>query len=242
MGSGSFGGGGGGGGGGSWSSRGGGYSFQGGRSVETAASAEIINKGIQEVFKTSSIREYIEKQFESPFLISIYEELFLLSVHLFQNHSWEGITETYGINDDQGCLMRWVNSICELREESEPNQKFRETARECLEDFLIEALDSDAETYFYGNSQQVMAQLDPNYFNRASNHFLGLLLWRIVERHSEKSTIEDETRLKDATQRIANNIISSFEKKFYAKNQTTYRHLLQVISANKDWFIKQLRQ
>jgi hypothetical protein len=199
-----------------------------------------IDKAIGEILGTSP-REYLEKQFCNPILRSVYEQLFRLSVEIFQNKSWDGVSKYYGVPDGPGCLMRWSNAVIDRCRKDEPNRKAQEIARICLDDFLILALDKDYDLFISGSSKQILSKLNQKVFGSTSGYFLGLLIWRIMERERERLPASTEIRLREASQVRADRIINKFTRDFKDKEQTTYRDLFRVICENLSWFITEMR-
>lgn len=244
MGSGSGGGGGGGsgggGGGGSWGGSGG-YRWQDGKIKSDVTPQSRAEREAKKILRKLP-KDYLMKQFGSPMIDSIYEELFELSVHVFQNRSWQGVTERYGIAGGGGCLNDWAGTMISRARESEPNQKVRETALLCLDDFLVLALNNDIDLYVSGSSADVLGRLKQSVFKKTSNNFLGAMIWRVLEREKEKLQTSAEVQLRVVAQNIANRCISAFESKFHAKSQITYRDLFRVIQDNPAWFLEELRR
>jgi hypothetical protein len=247
MGSGSYGGGGGGGSG-SGVGRGGGggagglgsIQFGGGVLKDSVVGASEVENDIKRILSNLP-REYIQKQFCNPLIRFVYEQLFRLSVELFQNKSWSGVEKRYGVADQEGCLNRWANAVITQVQEQEPNQKIREVARSSLEDFLLLALDNDLDLFLKGTSKKVLQDLNQKIFDSTSAYFLSFMIWRIVEREKERLPSVKEALLRTAAQQRADRIVNSFKNKFYAKEQTTYRDLFRVLCENFDWFLPELR-
>jgi hypothetical protein len=103
--------------------------------------------------------DYLATQFCSPMVRALYEQLFELSIQVFQNRSWEGIARRYGVNGDTGCLVQWVSAIIAQFQELEPNQNIRDTARVCLEDFLMFAMGNDVDLYVSGSSEDILTHV-----------------------------------------------------------------------------------
>lgn len=237
MGSGSFGGGGGG----LGFSGGGGYRFEKGKITGVAQAQTQVQAEVKQILSKLS-KEYLHHYFSSPMLRSIYEQLFILSVHVFQNQTWQGVKDEYGVDDGPGCLSQWVDALILKGEEQEPNQKVSETVRMCLDDFLIRALNNDLDMYLNGTGDQIIQNMKQEVFNNISGHFLSGLVWRVLQRDKERLNTESEAQLQDAAHTIAGRIIGSYERKFYAKKQNTWRDLFKVIDQNKEWFVKELRR
>ena len=187
-------------------------------------------------------RDYLEKQFCNPLIRSVYEQLFRLSVEIFQNKSWHGVSRHYGVPDGPGCLVRWSRAVLDNFRQTEPNRKAQEIAQMCLEDFLILALDDDPDPFVDGSSEKILSKLNQRIFNSTSGYFLGLLIWHVLRREKERVPEATETRLRQASQARADRIIASFESKFRHKDQTTYRDLFRIICENLDWFMTELRK
>jgi hypothetical protein len=187
-------------------------------------------------------REYLEMQFCNQLVRSAYEQLFRLSVEIFQNKSWAGVAKYYGVAEGAECLRRWSSAVIAKYQAEEQNRKAQEVARVCLDDFLMLALDNDYDLFLSGSCNEVLRALNRKIFDSTSGYFLGLMIWRIVEREREGHPERIETYLRKSSQRRADKIIRSFEYKFKDRNQTTYRHLFRVICENFDWFLGELRR
>lgn len=242
MGTGSFGGGGGGGGGGG-SQLSGGYHSENGRLVPTTAPRDRVEKDVRKVFSKLP-KEYLLQFFASPMVNEAYGRLFDLSFQVFVNHSWTNIAERYGITGKAGCLSDWGNAVIAETQTLDSNQKVRETVQVCLEDFLLRALDNDLDLFLHGSSDDIMSHLNQKVFNSTSGHFLGTLIWRVLERQSERLPENAETQLREVAQIIADRSIRQFEGKFRsdAANRIGYQQLFNVVSDNAEWFLRGLRQ
>lgn len=235
MGSGSYGGGGGGGGG--WAGGGGGYTFKGGEVVTKAASAKKIEAAAFETL-CKLPKEYLLKQFGSPLIEEAYKKLFDLSLQIFVNHDWAGVSSRYGVDDGPGCLVRWVEAVVAESAHAEPDVRVRETALSCLEDFLIVALNYDIDVFYSGTADEVMAKIDEKVFKSTSGYFLGHLIWRILERERNATPESVEFQIKEVAQKTADKIIADFEGKYHGKDQVTHQQLFSIIRSQSDWFRK----
>jgi len=248
MGSGSFGGGGGGGGGGSSGGGGGGggmrgYSFHGGRG-ETAASSETkARRTVRDTFAKLSrdSKNYLAGQFCSPMVRRVFEQLFLLPSPVFRDQRWELVARQMGTGSGPGCLHEWVEKVVAEAAGEEPNPKVRETARMCLEDFLITSLDDDIDVYLSGDGQAVVKKLKEDVFKSTSGYFLGALVWRVLEREVETLPQDSEIQLRRASQVVADHLVREFESKFKT-GQITHRQIFRVFQENPEWLIGELRK
>lgn len=239
MGTGAFGGGGGGGSG-MMSSRGG-YRFENGQLTGDEQAQGAIQAEMKQIFNRLS-REYLLQYFASSMFRAIYEELFILSVQVFQNQSWQSITEACGIDDGPGCLQKWVELQIRRFEEREPNQKVRDTARACLEDFVFQALGNNIDLYIEGTGPQIIENLQQEVFNNTSGHFLSFLVWRVLEREKERLPEQTESQWHECAQVIAERVTRSYERKYYAREQRTWRQLFEVIAGQEDWLLQEVRK
>jgi hypothetical protein len=249
MGSGSFGGGGGGGGGG----RGGGGTggpggpvrFRKGNAVPKAISSGSVFKQVKATLRSLKTRSsaYLIKQFCSPIVASVYEQLFEISVHLFINKSWAGIHKRYGVDPSNGCMKRLAKAIVDEFQAQEPDERVRETVLMGLEDFFVKAANNDL-SIWRANGEQVIQKLDQDVFKSTSAFFLTFLLWRVLQREQEALPREMQTQLRSTSESIANGVVRSFEEIFQGKlegsRQITHRALFRIIGKNQDWFFKEL--
>lgn len=248
MGSGSYGGGGGGtaygGGGGGFGGGLRGYRFNGRLPVLTSGSDKKTFNAAKRCFRklSQNSRPYLLHQFCSPMLRDIFEQVLLIPAPVVRGGSWDFMRERYGVANGRGCLREWAEVIANNSEGKEPLSKVRETARICVEDFLVKAVGDDIDIYMNGDSSTVLASLRAEVFDRASNYFLGALIWRLLEREAESLPLEDEAEVRNVAQKIADGIVDSFEHKFYAKNQVTHRDIFRIFSEKPDWLLEQLRK
>jgi len=205
-----------------------------------------VEKEVNRIIKNLRT-DYLRKQFGSAMTRGMYERLFNLSVDVFQNKSWSGIKDTYGISGGPGCLRAWAAAVNERYRREEPDQKVQETVRITFEDFLLRALNTDENLYFNGSSPEIMSRLNQNVFKSTSAYFLGIMIWRILERQGESMADEVQIQLKDVAQDKADSIVLSFEKKFLHrkfrdKEQVTHQDLFLIIQENLPWFVDELRR
>jgi hypothetical protein len=242
MGTGSFGGGGGGGGGAAVGAGTGGYRFEGGKVVGSGPSEGEIETtaGGVLVRLSKSNKKFLMAQFGSPMVREIYEKLFELSVHAFQNRSWDAIAERYGVPDGPGCLQRWVKAVVSIAAKDEPDGRIRATAQSCIESFLFDALNNNVTIYLKGTSAEVFAKMQNQVFERTSGYFLGHLIYQVLAREQEIIRQNAELQLRRVAFRRGDRVVAAFDKEFHVKHQVTYRQLFQVIAQNPDWFQKEL--
>jgi hypothetical protein len=248
MGSGSFGGGGGGviraGSGGTGAiGGGGGYRFKKDKVISTKPLVSKTEKIVKETLAKLP-REYALKMFGSPMVRGLYEDLFELAVHIFQNRSWQGLEERYGVPGGPGCLLAWAQSVIARRRSEEPNFKISETAGLALEDFLMAALGNEIDRYVSGDTTEILEHLDKNRFDSTSSYFLAFLIKRTLAREPSFATVPEgtEAQISQIAEQTADRIVRSFESKFYGKQQTTHRDLFRLIQEQPDWFLEQLRK
>lgn len=251
VGTGSFGGGGGGGfgGGGSGGSGGygggsGGYCFKDGNYVPAVAKPATVKREVQKTLRRLSkySHGYLDGQFGSPLVRSIYEEVFSFRRSTYSEDPCGALAEEYGIQDGPGFLLRWVDALMEKYQDLESDIKVQGTARTCLEDFLVKALGDNLDLYLTGTCSETLARLDPKIFRSTSGYFLGNLVWRVLERECERQQPEVEVQIRRESQVLADRVIASFEERFLRKGSTGYRDLFRVIQENPDWFRKELRK
>jgi hypothetical protein len=191
-------------------------------------------------------KEYLNRQFGSSMTRGIYEQLFSLNIHVFQNRSWAGIADTYGVVGGNGCLRNWASRVANRYEAAEVDQKVRETAQETLQEFLLLALKGDDATYFDGPSDRIISKLNRKTFSSTSGYFLGILIWRILERQGEPLSEDVQVQLQELAQAKADQIIQKFEGKFlhkpHGEKLITYQDLFLIIQENMPWFIEELRR
>jgi hypothetical protein len=197
------------------------------------------------IFKSlnSKSKPYLRIQVTNEMLNNLYKELFLFSVEIFQNKTWDNIQNKWSISDQKGCLQQFASQATNKYGESEQNPKVRQNVKMTFENFLLKALGDDINLYHSGSSEQIIDALDRRIFNSTSSNFLGTLLSELVKLDREPSTEARYEFSKIAIEK-SDEIIRSFELEFYHKNydnkQITYDNLFDIIKSNYDWFIKHL--
>lgn len=219
------------------------YSFNLGKPRK--ADKDEITQEVNRVVKNLSI-DYLKILFGSAMTRSVYEQLFNLSVHIFQNKSWNGIEEIYGVSGEAGCLHKWATAILQRYEADEPNEKIRGIIRSALEDFLIQALNNNEDVYDSGTSDKVMQTLRQKTFTSTSAYFLRGLIWRMLERQDEPLRADVEVKLKDISLDKADAIIRWFDRNFHHKSHgqklITHQDLFLIVQENMSTFIKELKK
>jgi len=248
MGSGS-GGGGGGGSGGATANGGrgyGGYRVSGGRLIVHNVDAQHKAEAVRRVL-TKLPREYLLEQFVDSSAREIYRELSLINVDLCVNRSWSGVAKRLGVDGGAGCLIRLSAALIRQLDTSDQNKKSRAFVRIALENFLLRAMHDDSEQLVSATADQVVANVDHSVFARLANLFFGDLLYEVV-RGEERSVPPDvKVGLRVVVQARADKVVSDFETRFRGKPlgaipQVSYRSLFDVMAAQKDWLIDQLRR
>ena len=186
---------------------GGGYRFEGGKFKGAAKPRDEVLEKVRKVLQRID-RSYLESHLTSPLLRSAYEQLFRLRIEIVQSRSWDGLANEVG--SGPGCLAAWVEQLMDAAEEHDP--QVRDLVRMCVEDFLITALGDDPMTYLQGDGRAIVQAADPNVFERTSNHFLGKLIWRLLERESQALTDEEIVGLRVVAQDLADRTIAAFER------------------------------
>jgi hypothetical protein len=240
MGSGSFGGSGSGGSGGGGGSGVGGYRSEGGKMVSSAPSLSKVEKEVTKI-RGKLPKDYVLRMFCSPMIRAVYEFLFEVAVHVFQNRSWKGLDDRFGVPVGPG-MSRWITAVLANYDAGEGDQKVIANARLALEDFFLAALNNDTDLFNSGTAERILSALDKKIFESTSGYFLGFLLWRVIDGELEAPAATTEHHLLTITQKLADRIIHSFESKFYAKGQTTYRDLFEIVQENPEWFCDLLRK
>jgi hypothetical protein len=166
-------------------SRGGGSGVSSGGSGGGGDDVSIkdVKTSIQKTFRRLP-KEYIDGQFGNPLIVASYDELLSLSRHMASDDPVGSLSEAYGIQDKPGFLHQWVSQIFTQHEAIEPNAKFRETARVCIEDFLIGTVGDDIDTYLQGTGTEAAEKIDLTKLkpDNILPTLLAILIWRILER------------------------------------------------------------
>jgi hypothetical protein len=191
-------------------------------------------------------KDYLALQFGSAIAERVYEQLFNLNVNIFQNKSWNGVQEKYGIAGGAGCLHNWADAIIEQAGVEEPDSKIRDTVRDTLEGFLLQALEYDDDLYYSGTSDQIIRKLSQKVFSNTSAYFLGIMIWRMMERQGEALRPDVQSQLQDNAQDKADSIVrwfdNNFHNKFYGEKLITHQDLFLIIQENMPSFIKELKK
>ena len=242
MGTGSFGGGGGGGGGG-LGSGGLGPSFQSsdGKPVSVAPNLDVVSAEVTSVFKKLN-KDYIAKQFGSDLIRSIFEELFVFGEAVKSANPCAALKAKYGVSQGEGFLQNWVSLVMKKYSAAEPNVKVRDVARMTIDGFLTKAIGDDEDLYLDGTCQEVVAKIDRNIFHSTSGHFLGLMIWRVVEREYERQQPRVQVRFEEAAQKLANGVIEAFKGRFVDPKNAEYKDFFRVVQENPDWFVQELKK
>lgn len=241
MGTGSFGGGGSGGSGVGSDGGIGAYRFKNGQFISATVSSDTAKKEIQRKLRGLPT-EYIKNQFGSPLVRSSYEEIFKLSRCINDENPCEVLSREYMIDEGERFLFRWVDKIMASYQQHEPNSNVRDLVRICLEDFLVRALDNDIDLYLNGTCVQVLAKLNRSVFRSTSGHFLGNMVWRVLEREYEKQQPQVQVQIQQQSQILANQVIHSFEERFLKKKQVTHRDFFRIVQENIGWFVEELKK
>lgn len=152
------------------------------------------------------------------------------------------LAKQHNISASSGFLFRLVTALMDKHKGLISSIKAQEMARECIEDFLIRALDNNLELYLYGTCEQVLEKLNRQLFNDTSRYFLGNMIWRVLEREFERHPPEVQTQIQKESQNLADQVIRSFERKFIGRENIHYRDLFRIIHKDIDWFREELRK
>ena len=220
-----------------------GYSFRRGKGKTSASSEtraqQTVRNSLAKLARDS--KNYLVGQFCSPMVKRVFEQLFLLPSPVFRDRRWELVARQFGTSSGPGCLHEWVEKLVAEAASEEPNPKIRETARMCLEDFLITALDDDIDVYLSGDGDAVVKKLSEDRFKSTSGYFLGALIWRVLEREVETLPQDKELQLRQTSQVLADRLVHEFERKFKT-GPVTHRQIFRVFQENPDWLIGELRR
>ncbi|GAA3077405.1 hypothetical protein GCM10017600_07790 [Streptosporangium carneum] len=241
MGTGSLGGGGSGGsGGGGGSGRAGlvSYRFCGGSMSNAKISQNDIRKEISDLLSRRASAAFLKKQFTSPIVANIYKHLMNLALARTTADPLDRLTEGLQVDSTPGFLVRLANEIVSADASSEPDRRVRETARVCLEDFLILATGNDLDLYTSGTRQEAAQRLKSSVLENTLGNFLASLIVRVVEREEiERLSAEAVLQLQEDAQRRANMAIDSFKSKFPAYK---YRDFFKYVQQEPAWLLREI--
>jgi hypothetical protein len=185
---------------------------------------------------------YVTRQFCSLLTDAVYRTLFELSVVFFVNRDWRPIEHKYGVGPGPGCLNALARVIVDRATVTEPDKRVRQVVQLGLDDFFVRALRGNLSTYIGGNAEEVLARLDRKVFDSTSGYFLGFLLLEIVRKTVERPSAEFGDGLRHAAQRVADDLVEAFRRKFYQVNGILYNDLFRVACENREWFFAELRK
>jgi GGDEF domain-containing protein len=180
--------------------------------------------------------------FGDSLLCSAYESLFEISVELVQNKSWKNIEQKYGVEGNEGCLVKLANAILEKVSAEQVDPKVRQVCRIALENFLILSVGDDPSVYLKATAQEIINKIDAKIFRSTSSYFLREVIYELVKR--EESAIPDQIRndLYELSRYRADDIVSKFENRFKKSGNVSFRSLFRFINDNSDWFVPLLRK
>ena len=231
--------GGGGGGGGGAAGLGGGSFTAGGQFKANSAPVNEVAAHVRKCFQATD-RAYLLQHFTSPLVRRVYEQLFVLSTHVIQNRSWDGLAKT--VPATSGCLREWGQHVMSCPEAESADPQVQALTLICQEDFLTRAVGDAPERLTDDAGEDVVHHADRNVFARISNEFLGTFIWRLTELEVKGLTPEQQVQLREAAQDLADRTIAAFENSYRGKGQITYRDLFRVFQEQPDWILKELRR
>lgn len=218
-----------------------GYLFKNRKLIPADSSSSAARKEIRRILKKIP-KNYIEKQFSSPLVLSMYDELFNFSKCMSSKDPCTVLAATYEISDGPGFLLRLVGILIHKYQQSEIDAKVRDLASLCLEDFLIKTLGDDLDLYLKGTCTQVIKKIDQKVFKSISGYFLGNMTRRVLQREYEIKQPDVEFQIQKESQILADKIINSFKKRFIEKGGVSYRDFFHFIKKNFNWFLGELRE
>ena len=212
----------------------------GGRLQSDLPSRDVLEPQVRAIFR-SLPREYVLAYLKSPLVQSLYKALFRLNVALRQNHSWDYVEHTYGITPERGCLQRLAGALLSQHGVVEPNEKVRQTAAVCLNEFLVRAVGNDTNLLLRGTAREVISGLSGAAFDSTSAIFLTTLLTGILSRERERIPKASEFKLKSICEGMANRIVANYAAERRERGEVRYRELLEVVANAPDVFIRGMR-
>jgi hypothetical protein len=247
MGTGSAGGGGGGsgGGGGGGGSRARGlvsYSFQDGIASGTEITQHDIRQEISNLLRERASAVFLKKQFSSALVAGIYRHLMDLALARAADDPLDHLARSLQVDPGPGFLVRLADAIVSADAGTESDQRIRETARVCLDDFLVLATGNDLDIYTSATQQQVRQHLDRAVLESTLGHFLASLIVRVAERQEiERLSASAQVQLQDDAQRRADHAIARYQQRFSAGDQPArYRDFFEHAQADPDWLLREI--
>jgi hypothetical protein len=116
-----------------------------------------------------------------------------------------------------------------------------------LENSLLRLVGDDTKLYSSGTAGAVIGSLDPGVFDHLAGLFLGDLLYEVMRGEERALPPQVKQGLRGVVQQKVDRIIDNFETRFRGKPlgnipQVSFPHLFDVIAAQEDWFVDQLRR
>ncbi|HYD37037.1 MAG TPA: hypothetical protein VEA60_05455 [Allosphingosinicella sp.] len=184
--------------------------------------------------------------FGEPGVVRAYEALFGLHVMLVQERSWQKVEQRYGVDGGSGCLSRLADVLSPDHGEAAIHPNLQAPLRKALLDFFLRIVGDDPAVRNRGDAQQVIAAVDPEVFQRTSNHFLAAYLREHLRQEGANLSPAARRHVQEFAAAKADRIVGAFEKQFRGKAwqevpQASYAHLLRIMGGERDWTVRRLR-
>lgn len=217
----------------------------GGVRVEHADAARMaaLSKGVLK--KLSS--DYLRSHLVTGPAGAIYRELTLLRTDLQVNRKWDGIQARLGVDGGPGCLQRLGAELIRRFTPPSTETAVRSVARTAVENSLLRMVGDDVSTLLKGTAADVIAALNPRQFDELANLFLGDVLHQLLRTEERELPGTAALGLRGVVQERADAVVRSFERRFKDKSygdvpQVGYRHLFEIMAAEPDWLVSELRK
>lgn len=195
-------------------------------------------------------RRYTVSRFCSRALREAVRTIFQFEIGVVVNRTWDWAEKNYGVTGDAACLARFVNELGVRLPREDATEQECGFARQCVEDFFIQAVGNKMLVYTNGTSDQVLKELDKhrNLFQQVVTHCLASGIWRLADRFSSrlpKLAIESLQKWSwDHAVKICNRFRTRYVGQIIDGRQVGMQDMIDVFSTDEgaqDWFVHEIR-
>jgi hypothetical protein len=176
-----------------------------------------------------------------------YEALHWLHIVLVQDRSWAKVQKRFKISDGHGCLLELIGKLCTEAGPYAVNPQLQAVLFTSLKDFFLEVV-GDPVVRDLGDAREVLQQVNRKAFDSISAIFLGAYLKEALRQEEKGLSRLARKRLAEFSLAKANQIVAAFQQTFRNQPwqekipQVSFTHLFQIMKAESEWLIKQLRK
>jgi len=213
--------------------------------------ANTLNKVLQKN------KQYVKMYLESNLLKEVYKTLFefkdVLDTATNDKEKAQVILNHFGIGDQPGFLFALSTHVVkqiEQRTGLEKNEKVKDVATKCIQDFLLQALDNPSnpksalELYTGSNAQEALAALNPATFQSTSGYFMKAFFTHLIRREVPHLSDSIRTGAIQQAEVLGNSLIAQFEQKkdFHLHGRPAYRDFFRLMGENQNWFFRTMKK